>query len=59
MIWPSVLEHIVFLIEGLRVLVSTQLHLLELLLLPSVHLERADEGDVDAHGAVLASALVA
>lgn len=53
------LEHTILLVEGLSVLISAELHLLEFLGLPTVHFQRAHEGNVYAESAVGATALVA
>lgn len=57
-IWLTILEHAILFIKVLYVFVTPELHLLELSALPSVHLERPDEGDVHAHRAMLTGALI-
>ena len=43
MIWLSILEHLVLIVEQLGVPVATQFHLLELLALPPVHFQGSAE----------------
>ena len=43
MIWLSILEHLVLIVEQLGVPVATQFHLLELLALPPVHFQGSVE----------------
>ena len=60
MLWRLIwFDHAILLVVGLCCFISSELHLLQFSCLPAVHFKGAYEGNVDAHSAVIASALVA
>lgn len=52
-------QHAILLIKGLGQFIATELHLLELMIFPSVHFQGAHKGNVHAHAPVVSSALIA